>query len=191
MTEKEFEAAYDEDVRAEWVGGEVIIMSPASRQHVDLVGFLNAILRLFSSHHDLGAIYGPELQVRFASPPRRRIPDILFVTKERLEIIKANYVEGPPDLVVEIVSPDSLARDWREKYLEYESAAVREYWVIDPMAERVEVYTLDDENKYALIVAEDGIIRSKVLDGFYLDVTWLWQDPLPNPLEILKKLAVL
>lgn len=191
MTEAEFEKWVDEDIKAEWVGGEVIIMSPSSIIHVRLVGFLLQIMGAFARQRELGEILGPELQIRFETLKRRRVPDILFVARDRLDIIQTNHIEGAPDLVVEVVSPDSLARDWREKYLDYEAAGVREYWIIDPMAERVESYTLNEEKKYSLIQELDGKIYSTVLDGFYLKPGWLWQAPLPNPLEVLRELAVL
>lgn len=191
MTEEEFVAWCDEDTKAEWVEGEVIVHSPANLKHVDLAGFLNLILRWFVTSRGLGVVYGPELQVRFASLRRRRVPDLLFVSTERMNILKATEVEGAPDLIIEIVSPDSPARDWREKYLEYEAAGVREYWVVDPMAQRVEGYALGADERYTLLEEKDGIIHSTVLTGFFLKPAWLWQESLPNPLEVLKELGVL
>jgi len=191
MTEEEFVAWCDEDTKAEWVDGEVIVPSPANLRHVDLAGFLNLILRLFVTSSGLGAVYGPELQVRFASLHRRRVPDLLFVSPERMNILKNTEVDGAPDLIIEIVSPDSLARDWREKYLEYEVAGVREYWVIDPMAQRVEGYALGTDGRYTLLEEKDSVIHSIVVTGFFLKPAWLWQEPLPNPLDILRELGVL
>lgn len=191
MTENEFVIWCDEDTKAEWVDGEVIVHSPANKQHVDLVGFLLVVLRLFVLQRDLGAVFGPELQLRFAELRRRRVPDILFVSKARLEIIQPSHVEGAPDLVMEIVSPDSPARDWRDKYLEYEAVGVREYWVIDPMSQKVEAYALGEERRYALIEPRQDAIHSTVLTGLYLKPAWLWQDPLPNPLDVLQELGVL
>ena len=191
MTEEEFVAWCDEDTKAEWVDGEVIVHSPANLQHVDLAGFLQIIVRLFATQRDLGVVYGPELQIRLGSLRRRRVPDLLFIAKERMSIIKATEVEGAPDLIIEIVSPDSPARDWREKYLEYEAASVREYWVIDPMAQRVEGYALGVDGRYTLLAEKDGVIHSTALTGFFLKPAWLWQEPLPNPLDVLKELGVL
>jgi Uma2 family endonuclease len=191
MTEEEFVAWCDEDTKAEWVDGKIIVPPPANLQHVDLAGFLNCILRGFATSRSLGAVYGPELQVRFASLRRRRVPDLLFVSTERMNILKYTEVDGAPDLIVEIVSPDSPARDWREKYLEYETAGVREYWVVDPMSRRFEGYVLDAEGRYTLIEEKEGIVHSAVLAGFFLKPAWLWQEPLPNPLEVLRELGVL
>ncbi|MDE3091156.1 MAG: Uma2 family endonuclease [Chloroflexota bacterium] len=199
MTEDEFVAWCDEDVKAEWVDGEVIVHSPANIKHVRLDKFLLQVLDGFVTPHDLGEVIGPEFQIRLGALRRRRVPDILFVAKERLDILKPNHVEGAPDLVMEIVSPDSLARDWRDKYLEYEAAGVREYWIIEPMAERVEAYTLGfvvsaqpngEDKHYARIDEEDDAIHSTALPGFYLKPAWLWQDPLPKVVEVLRELKV-
>ncbi len=190
MTEDEFVAWCDEDTKAEWVNGEIIAASPSSLEHVNLAGWLNIVMRLFAEHFERGWVYGPEFQIRFEAQHLRRVPDILFVSKEHADIIRPNHVEGAPDLVIEIVSPDSVVRDWREKYLEYEAAGVREYWVIDPEYRRVEAYTLDADHKYTRIEAQDNALHSLTLTGFYLQPDWLWRAPLPNPLEILKGLGV-
>lgn len=94
MTEEEFVAWCDEDTKAEWIDGEIIMPPPANLQHVDLVGFLNFILRGFVTARNLGVVYGPELQVRFASLRRRRVPDLLFVSTERMSILKTTEVGG-------------------------------------------------------------------------------------------------
>jgi Uma2 family endonuclease len=191
MTEEEFVAWCDEDTKAEWVDGEIIMPPPANLQHVDLAGFLLIVVRLFATHRGLGMAYGPELQVRFSTLRRRRVPDLLFVSAERMNILKTTEVDGAPDLIVEIVSPDSPARDWREKYLEYETAGVREYWVVDPMSRRFEGYVLDAEGRYVRVEEKAGVVFSTVLPGFFLKPAWLWQEPLPNPLEVLRELGVL
>src|SRR5947209_20375366 len=78
MTEDEFVAwCGKEVVRAEWIDGEVVIMSPNSTEHVDLFGFLNFVLRGFVEKRDLGKVLGSELFVRLAGQKRRRLPDLL------------------------------------------------------------------------------------------------------------------
>jgi Uma2 family endonuclease len=189
MTEEEFEAWCDEDIKAEWVDGEVIVHSPALDRHVLLTGFLLNTMGLFARHHDSGVVMGPEFQIRL--PGRRRVPDVLFVRKERRDLIRPTYLDGPPDLIVEIVSPDSVERDWREKYLEYEAHGVPEYWVIDPSNKQARVYVLNEQRQYVTASEEDGALKSTALAGFWLRAEWLWQDPLPNPLEVLRQLNVI
>jgi len=139
MTEEEFEAWCDEDVKAEYVDGEVIVHSPVSTRHSDAVWFIGYLLKTIVQQHDLGRVLGPEVQVRLR-PGLRRVPDLLFVAKARADMIQPTLIEGAPDLIVEIVSPDSVERDWREKYLEYQTAGVGEYWVVDLEYQRMAVY---------------------------------------------------
>jgi Uma2 family endonuclease len=179
-----------ETVRAEFVDGEVIVHPPVSTRHSDLAGFFNGLLRLFVEHHELGRIFGPELQIRLR-PGLRRVPDLLFVAADHLSLVSETRIDGPPDLAVEIVSPDSVARDWREKYLEYQAAGVREYWVIDPDHRRVEFYRLDDEGAYQLLPVEEGVVRSQAVPGFWLRPDWLWADPLPGILDLARELKIL
>ena len=74
-------------------------------------------------------------------------PDLLFVSNARSGQLRKNHLEGPPDMLVEIVSPESVDRDWNEKPAEYEAAGVPEYWIVDPMTQRAEVYVLSATGK--------------------------------------------
>ena len=92
-------------------------MAPDNIEHVYHNTSLVSI-RMYAEHHDLGRAFVPNVQVRFAAVPSRRIPDLLFVSKSRANIIKGTYIDGAPDLIVEIVSPDSdagLAGEIRRK----------------------------------------------------------------------------
>jgi Uma2 family endonuclease len=190
MTEEEFEAWCDEDVKAEYVDGEVIVHSPLSTRHSDAVWFVGYLLKTIVQQHDLGRVLGPEVQVRLR-PGLRRVPDLLFVAKARADRIQPTLIEGAPDLIVEIVSPDSVERDWREKYLEYQTAGVGEYWVVDLEYQRVAVYWLDEQGRYQAASVEEGVYRSQVLPGFWLRAEWLWQEPLPNELDVAREMGLL
>lgn len=189
MTEEEFVEWCDAKTKAEWVDGEVLVMSPVTDPHSNINGWLLTLIRLFVEANDFGLVRGPEFQVRLAAQKQRREPDVLFVSKNRKDLIRHTYVDGPPDLIIEIVSPESVARDWREKYIAYKSAGVREYWVIDPSVNRMEVYALRNGD-YALINPVEGAVRSEVLPGFFIKPEWLWQDPLPKVAGIIKTLGI-
>ena len=190
MTEEEFEAWCDEDVKAEYVDGEVIVHSPLSTRHSDAVWFIGYLLKTIVQQHDLGRVLGPEVQVRLR-PGLRRVPDLLFVAKARADRIQPTLIEGAPDLIVEIVSPDSVERDWREKYLEYQTAGVGEYWVVDLEYQRMAAYWLDEQGHYQAAPVEEGVYRSQVLPGFWLRAEWLWQEPLPNELDVAREMGLL
>jgi Uma2 family endonuclease len=117
--------------------------------------------------------------------------DLLFVAQSRLHLLHSTRLEGAADLVVEIVSPESLVRDWREKYLVYQAAGVREYWVIDPQARRFEVYSLNQNGIYEVPPEIDGRVSSRVIPGFYLKSEWLWQEPLPSAFDVLQEMGIL
>jgi Uma2 family endonuclease len=187
MTEEEFVAWCREDVRAEWVDGEVILMSPASSRHELLLAWFSALLQICADSQQAGRVYGPELQLRFAKRRRsRRAPDIKFVAIEHLDRVQKNHIEGPADLVIEIVSRDSVARDWREKFAEYARAGVPEYWIVDPLSEGMEALRLGPSGRYRKIRAVEGRVNSVVLPGFWLKPEWFWQDPLPNVLQVAR-----
>jgi Uma2 family endonuclease len=187
MTYEEFLAWADEDTWAEWIDGKVIILPPASNQHQDLAGFLTALLRLFVETHGSGVVRPAPFQMKTGADLPGREPDILFIAHDHLDRLKNTYVDGPADLVVEIISPDSRARDRGEKFYEYEQGGVGEYWLIDPLRRQAEWYRLGEDGIFRpLPVGDDGIFRSTVLAGLWLHVAWLWQDPLPLLLTVLK-----
>jgi Uma2 family endonuclease len=191
MTEDEFERwALSSGVRAEWVDGEVIIMSPSNLLHVRLTRWLLVLLSNFVSRRPVGEMLGPDFMVRFASQRRRRVPDLLFVSNERASLLRPTYLDGAPDTAFEIVSPDSQSRDRREKFLEYQKAGVREYWIIDPLSQTIEAYALT-AGKYELMPPDpEGRLPSAVIGGFYLKPDWLWQQPLPDVISILREMGV-
>jgi len=120
-----------------------------------------------------------------------REPDLLFVAREHLDRLQETHLEGPADLAVEIVSPESARRDRVEKFYEYQAGGVREYWLIDPDRRWAEFYRLGEESRYEMVLGGgEGMYRSEVLSGFWLQVEWLWQEPLPRTLEVLQELEL-
>ena len=96
-------------------------------------------------------------------------PDIVFISSERLSIVKDKNIQGPPDLVVEILSPSNHHYDEITKKNMYATFGVSEYWVVDPVAEEIQVYLLQNEDFVAgpLLSREAGDrLSSEVLLGF-------------------------
>jgi Uma2 family endonuclease len=189
MTYEEFLDWADEDTLAEWVAspgeeaGEVVMYSPASRKHQCLADFLVSVMRIFVEQREMGVIVSAPFQMKLEHSGRE--PDVLFVAKENLDRLQETYLDGPADLAVEIISPESAGRDRGEKFYEYEAGGVAEYWLIDPQKERAEFYQLEADQYQQVVPDAEGIYRSASLPGFWLRVTWLWQDPLPATEDVL------
>lgn len=189
-TWEEFLAERDEDTHAEWVDGQVILMSPASSDHQLLKVFLVQVLGLYLEQHPQGLILDAPFLMRLPTRPSGREPDILFIAQERMSLLQPSFLDGAADLVVEIISPESDERDRGAKFIEYEAAGVREYWLIDPLREEAMFYQLTPQGRYRLALpSPDGVYYSAVITGLWLRVEWLWQRP--PVLGILKELGVL
>lgn len=191
LTYEEFLAWCDEDTRAEWVDGEVVLLSPASRRHQDLADFLTAILRAYVEAHRLGLVLSAPFQMKTGPDLPGREPDLLFVASENLGRLRDRYLDGPADLVVEVVSPETRLRDRGEKLAEYEAGGVREYWILDPDWQRADFFALGPDGRYdRRRPGPDGVYRSEVIEGLWLRVEELWRDPLPPVLEVLRELRL-
>ena len=152
--------------------------SPASQRHQLLVGFLEKVLGMFVEQQHLGLVLSAPFQMKMK---QGREPDLLFVAQEHLDRLKETYLDGPADLVVEIISPESLARDRGAKFVEYEAGGVPEYWLLDPLRGWAEFYRLGEDGRYrAAFAGAKGTYHTKALPGCWLRVEWLWQEPLPD-----------
>jgi Uma2 family endonuclease len=120
-----------------------------------------------------------------------REPDIMFVATANLARLGHTHLEGPADLIVEVISDDSVVRDRDEKFSEYQAAGVCEYWIIDPRPNRrrADFYVLNDRGRFDPVpIPNDNRYRSTALPGFWLDVEWLWQED-PNELAALTEIV--
>lgn len=175
---EEFLTSYD-GVRAEWVDGTVVEMSPASDPHQDILELLAAALRTYVERTAAGITRSQQLGMRIGN--RLRVPDLLFLSAEHRHRRTATHIDGPADFVIEVISLESRLRDRDEKYHEYEKAGIPEYWIIDPLRETVDLYRLRADGRYHLVDEGDPPrLASEVLPGFWIDPNWLWQEPLPT-----------
>ncbi len=95
-------------------------------------------------------------------------PDIVFISKQRRDIIKDDGIHGVPDMVIEILSPSTAYYDIKKKYKIYEKFGVKEYWIVDPEMKGVELFTLTEQGKFLLSssLSEQGTVKSGILNGF-------------------------
>lgn len=194
MTYEEFLEWADEDTLAEWIAlpdenvGVVAMTSPASDKHQDLSGFLGSVLRTFVETHHLGVVRSAPFQMKLE---HGREPDLLFIATEHLDRLQKTYLDGPADLVIEIISPESISRDRGVKFYEYARGGVPEYWLIDPEMQWAEFYQLYGQRYQLVTEGGAGKCTSAVLPDFWLHIEWLWQDPLPPVLDIARALKLI
>lgn len=179
--------------RGEWVNGEVVLFMPPLTDHVFIVSFLSRLVGNFSDFYDLGDVATDQLELWLPHPHSQaaRLPDICFISHDHTDRLSTHRLEGYADLVVEVISKDSVTRDRRRKFAEYQTAGIPEYWIVDPRPrhQTVDFYTLDDTGHYQAAVPDaEGRLRSGVLPGFWLDPAWLWRDPPPGPYHLIAQI---
>jgi Uma2 family endonuclease len=107
-----------------------------------------------------------------------RAPDVFFIKNDHLDRVRRLNLEGPADLVIEVISTGSEETDRGDKFYEYQQAGVPEYWLIDPDREVAEFYLLDDRGVFrSANVPQDGVFESRAIEGLRIRVEWLWQRP--------------
>ena len=153
------------------IGGELVMSPSPTSTHQRILRRLSFALHLFVEKNELGEILFAPMDVYFSETDTPQ-PDIIFISKERLDIIGEQTIEGAPDLIMEILSPSTAYYDLKDKKRLYEASGVKEYWIVDPKAREIEVYELVDD-RYALFGRQErqGAITSKLLQGFSVDLT--------------------
>lgn len=140
-----------------------IIMSPApTTSHQRILGKIYNQLSKFIEENSLGETFLAPCDV-YLNRRNAFQPDILFVAKENLHMIKERGVFGAPDLIVEILSPETWRYDKEDKKDEYERSGVKEYWMVDPLSKETEGFILFN-NEYKPLQTEKGKISFHLLN---------------------------
>ena len=177
----------DDQTFGEWVDGEIELMSPASWEHGQLEKFLVRILTDYCDERCGGEIFQSQFVMRLDSVRTGRLPDVGYVSKEHLDRITPQYLMGPADLAIEIISTESVRRDKYAKYAEYERAGVREYWIVDPIKQDVWFYQLNPLGKFDEIQPDNnGVYHSLVMAGLWVKIDWFWTESRPRAKDVLR-----
>ena len=187
---EEFLEDYDSR-HAEWVDGEVIEMPPMDVEHSREGVWLSRLMGNFVEAKALGEIHVEPFQMKPSPGLPGRSPDILFVANANLHRIRRTYLEGPADVVVEIISLGTASIDRGAKFIEYEQGGVGEYWMIDPIRQIAEFYRLDQDGLFRSVQLDGDIFRSEALPGFWLKVEWLWPGTQPPVLQVLREWKII
>jgi Uma2 family endonuclease len=154
----------------EVIDGE-LFMTPAPRpKHQKIVVRLTEELSRFVRANKLGEVFVAPTDVLLDEHTILQ-PDVLFIRKDRLGIVKEDAIEGAPDLVVEVLSPSTFYKDLRKKMTAYAQFGVQEYWIVDPETESIEICARrDDKLQSARKFSSDEAVESALLPGFRLRV---------------------
>ncbi len=197
MSEDEFVVWAGDATSAEWVYGEVVLKMPVEENHDEIQRLIASVIEQIARRRRLGKVRGPEFTTRLTLGGRtvRRDPDVMFVGNDKLPNMHPTKLEGPVDLVVEIVSPDSEFGDFNEKYLEYEEAGVGEYWIVNPLSKQVHLFVRDAKtnqpktNSFARREPDaDGRFRSQVIDGLWFHPDDLFAAERTDVVTLLKRI---
>jgi len=164
----------DDDLRHELIEGEHEVTPAPGRWHQHSLQSLNRILDAFVHEHGLGWVYFAPFEVKFSLWSAVQ-PDMLFVSRAREKAFTERGIEGPPDLVVEALSPSTRRRDQTRKLALYEKHGVLEYWILDHEHERVLVYRLREE-RYdpPEELVPPAVLRSPLLPGLEIPLAQLF-----------------
>jgi Uma2 family endonuclease len=164
--------------RYEIVDG-VLIMPPApTPDHQWIMMEICVRLRAFVNERDLGVLLAAPVDLLIQREPlRTRQPDVLFLSEERTgirgraELRGLQFLEIPPDLVVEVLSPGNTRRDIEGKLEDYRRIGVKECWLVSPEAETIEVMSFSAEGVTSIgVYGTDGSLQSRVLGDFTLQL---------------------
>ena len=133
------------DKRYELLDGELIMVPAPNLRHQTVNAEIYAQLRQFIKNQALGTLLYAPCDVLLSETDVVQ-PDLLFVSREREHLLSGGQnVQGAPDLVVEILSPSTAERDRNDKRALYGRHGVTEYWLVDPIAETVQIHRLEGE----------------------------------------------
>lgn len=172
-----------ESARWEFVRGEVIVYSPSTAEHQDLVGFFHVLLRVFCEARGYGKVFTGPAAVRLM-PNVVREPDVFVVRPEDIPKASGVPLEVIPLFVLEVVSHSTRAIDLGEKVQDYAVAGIPEYWAVDPEEKKVHLHLLERKG-YRVKKVSLGKVESRVIPGFWVEAGWLWRKPLPPISELL------
>ena len=159
-----------DDKRYQLLDGELILAPSPTDRHQAIMGTLFFLLYQHNLETGSGHVRMAPLDVHLSEYDLTQ-PDILFVSNDRASIITAANIQGAPDLVVEILSPSTERYDRGYKRTMYARNGVREYWLVDPAGETVEVMTEAEEGFVTeSIYQRDQILVSPLLPGLSIEL---------------------
>lgn len=160
----------EDNNRYEIYKGELIMVAAPTSWHQMYLRNLEHLMWTYVKEKGLGQVFIAPIDVIFAENNVYQ-PDIIFVSKERRDIIKERGIFGPPDLIVEIISPSTAIYDAVDKKEVYEGYRVKEFWLVNADEKALEIFALKDDifNRHSF-ARKKGIVNSKIIEGLIVDL---------------------
>jgi Uma2 family endonuclease len=162
----------DEDMKAEFINGEIVVHSPAFHKHNAAVMFLSTLLNAYVTEQELGIVTVEKALIELTRNSYE--PDICYFGSEKLVTITPDMLYYPaPDLVVEVLSKSTKKNDRETKFDDYAAHGVLEYWIIDPTRQTIEPFALDAETEAYTPLGTFRMgqtVSSQLLAGFTIPV---------------------
>lgn len=158
----------DDNKDYEVIGGKLILVPKPMPYHQEIVGRLITELNIFLRQKRLGKVYS-DVDVVFGDQVVS--PDLIFISKDRLSIVTETNIQGPPDLVIEVLSPSTQKYDRKQKSQLYHANGIKEYWIVDPALQLVEVF-VSGENEWnrAGVYDELDVLTSPLLPELKIEL---------------------
>ncbi|HVL89071.1 MAG TPA: Uma2 family endonuclease [Actinomycetota bacterium] len=163
----------DDGLRRELLDGELIVSAAPRLRHQVILGRLHLLFGNFVEEHRIGHVYMAPTDV-LLSDDNVVEPDLIFVADGRSEILTEMNMQGVPSLLIEVVSDPRIDRVRKRDV--YARFGVPEYWVVDPDADRIEVYCHSPDGYGKPVIFEPGeTLEYEGLPGLQIDLTRLFR----------------
>ena len=159
-----------DEERYELIGGELLMTPAPVPKHQRISRKIEFLLDKFVTEHDLGEVFDAPCDVHLDDENVVQ-PDIMFIAKDRMNIIGEKNIQGAPDLAIEILSKSTAYRDLIQKKKLYSKFGVKEFWIVIPDEEAIEVFILKD-SAYLLYrsYSKNETLESPFLTGFKIEL---------------------
>jgi len=173
LTYHDYQFLPDDGKRYEVIDGDLYTTPAPVTRHQMIVTRLSNLLFTYLERNPIGTVLMAPCDVLLSDVDVLQ-PDLLVVLQDGLARITDKNIQGPPDLVIEILSPGTAGRDRDLKHKRYERFGVREYWLVDPDQNTVEILHLE-QNRFtrASLTSRPSQASSTLLSDLILDLAWI------------------
>ena len=162
-----------EGYKYQLIQGEIVEWPSMTLAEHDARMNIGMFLHQFVKNRRNGEVFFTPIDVHITSTDVYQ-PDILFVSNDHLDYLEEDGVHGPPDIVIEVLSPSTAGFDLLLKKDGYEKFGVKEYWIVDPMEQSIETFTNSSKGFESKFQGNAGTVCSSVLPEFCVKVEELF-----------------